>query len=221
MPDNFLINPAAFRRLGCAKVGCVEAYRFSPDKPSHTPHLCSFWCVGGVLLSHNPTIAVPSAQSNLATGIGTGPGVPLTLKPPTQTHLKQTTPHTPLTGAQGQRVVSNTVQQTQTRQSSIFAATHIIPGAINTAHFSLPTHTKTSVFCVGVLVPVTSNTSPCSQPWPINPIIYREPQQKPHLKTGFPLRCFQRLSLPHVANQPCHWRDNWHTRGTSIPVLSY
>jgi len=77
------------------------------------------------------------------------------------------------------------------------------------------------VFCVGVLVPVTSNTSPCSQPWPINPIIHREPQQKPHLKTGFPLRCFQRLSLPHVANQPCHWRDNWHTRGTSIPVLSY
>ena len=77
------------------------------------------------------------------------------------------------------------------------------------------------VFCVGVLVPVTSNTSPCSQPWPINPIIFGEPQQKPHLKTGFPLRCFQRLSLPHVANQPCHWRDNWHTRGTSIPVLSY
>ena len=35
--------------------------------------------VGGVLLSHNPTIAVPSAQSNLATGIGTGPGVSLTL----------------------------------------------------------------------------------------------------------------------------------------------
>ena len=86
--------------------------------------------------------------------------------------------------------------------------------------FLSPTHTL-SVFCVGVLVPVTYNTSPCSQPWPINPIICGEPQQKPHLKTGFPLRCFQRLSLPHVANQPCHWRDNWHTRGTSIPVLSY
>ena len=82
-------------------------------------------------------------------------------------------------------------------------------------------HTLNVVFCVGVLVPVTSNTSPCSQPWPINPIIYREPQQKPHLKTGFPLRCFQRLSLPHVANQPCHWRDNWHTRGSSTQVLSY
>ena len=44
---------------------------------------------------------------------------------------------------------------------------------------------------------------------------------KPHLKTGFPLRCFQRLSLPYVANQHCSWRNNWHTRGTSVPVLSY
>ena len=101
----------------------------------------------------------------------------------------------------------------------LFCGKHMLL-AQSTAHFSLPTHTL-GVFCVGVLVPVTYNTSPCSQPWPINPIIYREPQQKPHLKTGFPLRCFQRLSLPHVANQPCHWRDNWHTRGTSIPVLSY
>src|SRR5205085_10564787 len=43
----------------------------------------------------------------------------------------------------------------------------------------------------------------------------------PHLEAGFPLRCFQRLSLPNVANQPCPWRDNWHTRGSSVPVLSY
>lgn len=44
---------------------------------------------------------------------------------------------------------------------------------------------------------------------------------KPHLETCFPLRCVQRLSLPNVANQPCTWRYNWHTRGSSIPVLSY
>ena len=43
----------------------------------------------------------------------------------------------------------------------------------------------------------------------------------PGLEAGFPLRCFQRLSLPNVANQPCPWRDNWHTRGSSVPVLSY
>ena len=61
----------------------------------------------------------------------------------------------------------------------------------------------------------------CFQVRPINPVVSWEPQMKPHLKTGFPLRCFQRLSLPYVANQRYPWRDNWHTRGTSVPVLSY
>ena len=42
-----------------------------------------------------------------------------------------------------------------------------------------------------------------------------------NLEVGFPLRCFQRLSLPNIATQRCPWRDNWHTRGSSIPVLSY
>jgi hypothetical protein len=60
---------------------------------------------------------------------------------------------------------------------------------------------------------------------PINPVFCWGPYPtrggKPHLETCFPLRCIQRLSLPNVANQPCPWRDNWHTRGSSIPVLSY
>ena len=38
---------------------------------------------------------------------------------------------------------------------------------------------------------------------------------------GFPLRCFQRLSRPHIATLLCRWRDNRSTRGASIPVLSY
>ena len=42
-----------------------------------------------------------------------------------------------------------------------------------------------------------------------------------YLKAGFTLRCFQRLSDPNIAAQLCHWRDNWCTRGSSIPVLSY
>ena len=44
---------------------------------------------------------------------------------------------------------------------------------------------------------------------------------KSHLKDGFALRCFQRLSDPQVATQLCHWRDNWCTIGLSTPVLSY
>ena len=42
-----------------------------------------------------------------------------------------------------------------------------------------------------------------------------------YLRVGFTLRCLQRLSVPHLAAQLCHWRDNWCTSGASIPVLSY
>ena len=34
---------------------------------------------GGVLLSHNPAVAVPSALAGLASGFGMGPGVSLPL----------------------------------------------------------------------------------------------------------------------------------------------
>ena len=43
----------------------------------------------------------------------------------------------------------------------------------------------------------------------------------PSFKVGFPLRCIQRLSRPHLATQRCFWRNNWYTRGMFIPVLSY
>jgi len=42
-----------------------------------------------------------------------------------------------------------------------------------------------------------------------------------HLGVGFPLRCFQRLSLRDVATLRCPWRDNRYTSGHSTPVLSY
>ena len=31
---------------------------------------------------------------------------------------------------------------------------------------------------------------------------------KSYLEGGFTLRCFQRLSLPYLATQPCPWQDN-------------
>ena len=45
--------------------------------------------------------------------------------------------------------------------------------------------------------------------------------EKSHLKAGFTLRCFQRLSVPDAATQPYRWRDNWYTVDPSTPVLSY
>ncbi len=56
---------------------------------------------------------------------------------------------------------------------------------------------------------------------PINLVIFQGSSGRPHLGGGFPLRCFQRLSFPNIATQRCRWRDNWCTRGSSIPVLSY
>ena len=56
---------------------------------------------------------------------------------------------------------------------------------------------------------------------PIEPVVFWRSSGGFHLEAGFPLRCFQRLSLPHMATQRCSWRNNWHTSGASIPVLSY
>ena len=68
--------------------------------------------------------------------------------------------------------------------------------------------------------------SPCFHLPPINVIVSHDPlgdlcPGNAHLGGGFPLRCFQRLSLPNVATRQCHWRDNRYTSGWSFPVLSY
>ena len=47
------------------------------------------------------------------------------------------------------------------------------------------------------------NTLLCLDFWPLDPVVYRESYPMKggtsHLKAGFPLRCFQRLSVPDVA----------------------
>ena len=87
-----------------------------------------------------------------------------------------------------------------------------------------------SLLCVlsqalGLLVPVSSihywtstpGLSTMSSTWGLTRLLY----ERPHLKAGFTLRCFQRLSVPNVATQLYPWRDNWYTIGSSTPVLSY
>ena len=65
---------------------------------------------------------------------------------------------------------------------------------------------------IGLLVPVSS-THCCASTSGLSTQsstggLTRLPGGKPHLETCFPLRCFQRLSLPNVANQPCSWQNN-------------
>ena len=43
---------------------------------------------------------------------------------------------------------------------------------------------------------------------PINVVISYGSQTIPNLGVGFPLRCFQRLSIPDIATRQCHWRDS-------------
>jgi hypothetical protein len=56
---------------------------------------------------------------------------------------------------------------------------------------------------------------------PINVVVFHDSQGRTRFEVGFPLRCLQRLSRPHIATLLCRWRDNRSTRGASIPVLSY
>ena len=63
---------------------------------------------------------------------------------------------------------------------------------------------------------------------PIKQVVYLRPYPtgepvdgRSYLGVGFSLRCFQRLSLPDVATQRRSWRNDWHTRGLSLSVLSY
>ena len=61
---------------------------------------------------------------------------------------------------------------------------------------------------------------------PINPVVCRGSlgilrSGKPYLGRSLALRCFQRLSLPHMATQRCPRWNNCHTRSASNPVLSY
>ena len=62
---------------------------------------------------------------------------------------------------------------------------------------------------------------PRVHPRPIDVMVYHGSSGTAGLEGGFPLRCFQRLSRPHLATRRCRWRDNRSTRGASIPVLSY
>ena len=69
------------------------------------------------------------------------------------------------------------------------------------------------------------NMLPCVHLRPIDDVVYIDPYPikggRTNLRGSFTLRCFQRLSRPYLATQLCRWHDNWCTRGTSIPVLSY
>jgi hypothetical protein len=65
------------------------------------------------------------------------------------------------------------------------------------------------------------NALPRLHTWPIDVVVFHGSRGSSGFEGGFPLRCLQRLSRPHIATLHCGWRHNSSTRGASIPVLSY
>jgi hypothetical protein len=61
----------------------------------------------------------------------------------------------------------------------------------------------------------------CLHTRPINVVVFHGSQGRTRFEVGFPLRCLQRLSRPHIATLHCGWRHNRSTRGVFNPVLSY
>src|SRR6516225_2570664 len=160
-------------------------------------------CSGGVLLSREASLAVPSALKGLTSGFGMGPGVSPSLWPPGTVWGCGGSPR----GWGGGPCPGNRT-----------ADAWCVPPWGGGVCWVVPSPRPVST---GQLRPLRGLHFR-----PINPVVWLgalPPRGcgRPHLEAGFPLRCFQRLSLPDVANQPCPWRDNWHTRGPSVPVLSY
>ena len=69
--------------------------------------------------------------------------------------------------------------------------------------------------------PYSASTPSLSTTWSMWGLQETEVSGMPYLEVGFPLRCFQRLSLPDIATRQYDWRHNRHTSGSSNPVLSY
>ena len=56
---------------------------------------------------------------------------------------------------------------------------------------------------------------------PIDVVVFHGSSGRTCFEAGFPLRCLQRLSIPHIATLHHRWRDDRSTRDVFTPVLSY
>ena len=181
-------------------------------------------CSGGVLLSRSLVGAVPLALGGLASGFGMGPGVSLPRCGRRDgggvvVRWGRVPPPTVCVGGVGGLVLGCVVDAVGS------------PGACACRLNRLPPLVWGGLCGVCSCWPIsTGRLSPLPGVHlrPIHPVVCWGPSAtpvgvvwRPGLGGGFPLRCFQRLPVPNVANQRCPWRDNWRTRGSSVPVLSY
>ena len=202
----------------------VFGYGWAPGGCWPRPGVLVVWC-GGVLRSHTLSGAGPSPCQALASGFGMGPGVSPGPWPP------QILGYRPGNGVSRRRVA---VRGPDNGRDSLLLTDRarvrtVLPVRLRGALPGPAPHTLAGVWmwvASRPLVPVgstprgasTSGLSTTCSAWGLQRL---GAAWNPYLGEGFPLRCFQRLSLPNVANRPRHWRDDRHTRGSSTQVLSY
>ena len=192
---------------------------------------------GGALLSHTLSSAVPSPRPGLSFRVRKGTGRltwAMTTAKPIQRPTPTGRPAEPEPRHDSDRGGPGTGQRT--RATKRFTGIVIVTTRNNapchptkeTTTGRDPTQQAGRKVCrVRPLVPVGSTPRGASTSGLSNTCstcglrTLRGASRNPNLGAGFPLRCFQRLSLPNVANRPCRWRDNRHTRGPSTQVLSY
>ena len=190
---------------------------------------------GGVLLSHTLSSAVPSPRPGLSFRVRKGTGrltwAMTTAKPiqrPTgRTGGRQRNQPRFRSWRSGNRTTDANNQTLHRYRFRDHKKQHSLPSNERNHHRTRPDPTSGSESVPRS--PVSTGRLHPSRGFHLRPIEHvfnmratgTEVPRNPNLGAGFPLRCFQRLSLPNVANRPCRWRDNRHTRGPSTQVLSY
>ena len=171
---------------------------------------------GDHLISHTLTRAVPSAQRGLTSVFGMGTGVTLAVNSPANLRrfrsrdlpqLNRLSRHLP--NVFSYIAITTKLVLNDSRTVDILTAQSKFYGQAERAISTGKLHAL-----------------PRFNLQPINQVVFLGPSfpfwvGRSHLRACFPLICIQRLSQPNFATQPCPWQDNWNTRGSSIPVLSY
>ena len=157
---------------------------------------------GNDLLSQRCVPPVPSALTGLTSGFGMGPGISPPLKSPEESVFSK-------------HKLRRCYRTLKTEQKVELCVLH----TRRFQYINIPRASPRAL--VVVRSGLTSFTRLPYQGDGLSPRLLCRADGGSNLGACFPLRCFQRLSLPNLATQRCRWHDNWHTSGPSTLVLSY
>ena len=167
----------------------------------------------GLAVTYSPTSwdAVPSAQRRLTAEFGMGSGVSLALMPPNLQNARGAA--SALAGLAGSPRARDCLVRTDFGSMTSGPGRGSLVGTGPPASGSDQACRAISTGQLNALLRVHLR--------PIDVVVFHGPQGRPGFEGGFPLRCLQRLSCPHIATRHCRWHDNRSTSGAFTPVLSY